>query len=106
MDASITPTPAWAGKIYTDGWQAAHGGTLDVREAATGAVLASAGLADREDVDAALQRAREAGAAWAAKPFDQRAAVIRRAAALLEARSAEFIHWNVRECGSIEPKAQ
>lgn len=103
---SSTPTAPWHGNIYSSGWQAAHGGTLDVQEAATGNLLAQAGLANAQDVDTAVTAAQTAGARWAATPFDQRAAVMRRAAQLMEARAAEFNHWNVRECGSIEPKAQ
>jgi benzaldehyde dehydrogenase (NAD) len=99
-------TVAWSGRIYSDGWQQAHGGKQDVRSAATGEVLASSGSADRQDVDNAVRSAHAAQAAWANMPFDRRAAVIRQAATLLEQRAAEFNHWNVRECGSIGPKAQ
>lgn len=98
--------PDWTGKIFDGTWGLAAGGTRDVREAATGALLGSSGLADRNDVDRAVRQARDALAGWAATPFDQRAAVMRKAARLLEERAEEFNHWNVRECGSIEPKAQ
>lgn len=104
--STFNAVPAWTGKIYSNGWQIAQGGRLDVREAATGNLLASAGLASQPDVDLALQVASKAAANWASTPFDQRAAVMRRAARLLEERATEFNHWNVRECGSIEPKAQ
>ena len=95
----------WAGHIYSAGWQVGHGGTVDVKEPATGEVLTRIGLADAQDVDRAAQAAAQAQPAWAATPFDQRAAVLRRAEQLLAERADEFQHWNVREAGSIGPKA-
>lgn len=96
----------WAGKIYSDGWVDAQGGTAAVLEPATGAVLGQIGMASSADVDRAAQSARSARAAWAATPFDQRAAIMREAARLLKERAAEINYWNVRECGSIGPKAE
>ena len=96
----------WAGKIFSSGWTNARGGTADVIEPATGQALASVGLADAEDVDRAARSAQAARGAWARTPFDQRAAVLREAARLLKERAAEINGWNIRECGSIGPKAE
>jgi len=97
--------PAWDSSIFSSGWQRAHGGTTPIREPATGVTLGHTGLADAEDVDRAAQSAARAQAAWAATPFDQRALVLRRAEQLLAERAEEFQLWNVREAGSIGPKA-
>ncbi|HSV44621.1 MAG TPA: aldehyde dehydrogenase family protein, partial [Ramlibacter sp.] len=110
MDASIHPgpssQPAWTGKIYSNGWADARGGAAAVIEPATGNTLGTIGVATVEDVDQAARSAMDARSAWAATPFDQRAAVMREAARLLKERAAEFNLWNVRECGSIMPKAE
>jgi benzaldehyde dehydrogenase (NAD) len=100
-----TATPAWHGRIFSAGWRTPHGGSADVTEPATGATLGRTGVADAADVDAAAAQAAAAQPAWAALQFDQRAAVLREAARLLKERAAEFQHWNIREAGSIGPKA-
>lgn len=104
MTPQGTP-PVWRGRIFSAGWREAHGGTADVIEPATGQPLDRIGVADAEDVDAAARSAAQAQPGWAATPFDQRAAVLRQAALLLKERAAEFQYWNVREAGSIGPKA-
>lgn len=95
----------WDGRIFINGWRDAHGGKAAVLDKATGAVLAHVGLADKRDVDDAAKGAAAAQVEWAATPFDQRAAVMREAARLLKERASEFQQWNVREAGSIPPKA-
>lgn len=100
------PSPAWAGKIFSQGWHAADGGVQDIREPATGKPLGQTGLANAADVHRAAQAALSARSAWAATPFDQRAAILREAARLLKERAAEINTWNIRECGSIGPKAE
>src|ERR1700722_12397941 len=95
----------WQGKVYSDGWAPAHGGTLESTEPATGEVLATVGLADAEDIAAAASAARAAQPAWAAQTGPQRAALIRTAARLLEDNRAEFEGWLVREGGAIPGKA-
>ncbi|MFH1661206.1 MAG: benzaldehyde dehydrogenase [Pseudomonadota bacterium] len=96
----------WSGKIFSNGWIDPSGGTQNVTEPATGGFLERTGLASIEDVDRAAKIAFEARKSWAATPFDQRAAVMREAARLLKERAAEINIWNIRECGSIGPKAE
>ncbi|MGP4050263.1 benzaldehyde dehydrogenase [Streptomyces sp. 2A115] len=96
---------SWQGKIYSNGWTTAHGGVLDSTEPATGAVLAQVGLGDAEDVAAATARAVQAQADWAAATGPSRAAVIRKAAAVLADNRAEFERWLVREGGAVPGKA-
>jgi benzaldehyde dehydrogenase (NAD) len=102
---TIAAENAWKGKIFTGRWQLAKGGTREVIEPATGKVLTEVGFADAEDVREAAQAAAAAQVEWANAPADQRAAVLRRAAQLLEAHADALRPWIVRETGSIPPKA-
>ncbi len=102
---TIAAENAWKGKVFTGRWQLASGGTREVIEPATGKVLTEVGFADAEDVREAAQAAAQAQPEWANTPADQRAAVLRRAAQLLEAHAESLRPWIVRETGSIPPKA-
>ena len=102
---TIAAENAWKGKVFTGRWQMAKGGTREVIEPATGAVLTEVGNADAEDVREAASAAARAQVEWANTPADQRAAVLRRAAQLLEAHADTLRPWIVRETGSIPPKA-
>jgi benzaldehyde dehydrogenase (NAD) len=95
----------WQGTIYSHGWTTSSGGVLESVEPATGEVLARVGLATAADIDAAAAAAKRAQPAWAALPGPERAAVLRRAAHILEENRAEFETWLVREGGAIPAKA-
>ena len=95
----------WAGKIYSSGWTAAQGGTLQTTEPATGAVLAEVGLASRGDVEQAARAAAAAQPGWAARTGPERAALLRQAARVLEDNHEEFESWLVREGGAVPGKA-
>jgi benzaldehyde dehydrogenase (NAD) len=94
----------WTGKIFSDGWVDAPE-TLETIEPATGDVLGTAGVANATSVAAAAKSAARAQRDWAATPITKRAAIIRRAAELLELHRDEITGWMVRESGSIPPKA-
>jgi benzaldehyde dehydrogenase (NAD) len=96
---------AWKGKVFSGRWRMPKGGTREVIEPATGKVLTEVGIADAEDVREAARTARAAQAEWAATSADQRAAVLRRAAQLLEAHGEALRPWIMRETGGIAPKA-
>jgi len=68
-------------------------------------VLTEVGIADADDVREAAQAAALAQKEWAGTPADQRAAVLRRAAQLLEAHAEQLRVWIMRETGAIAPKA-
>lgn len=95
----------WSGRIFTGKWEPSNGGTLLSVEPATGDTLAEVGLADPSDVARACETARAAQPAWAATPGPERAAVLRRAAAVVEENRAELESWLIREGGSIGGKA-
>jgi benzaldehyde dehydrogenase (NAD) len=95
----------WQGRIYSGGWVQGHGGTVETTEPATGSSLGTIGLANAADVASAAGAAALAQVEWAATPGPVRAAVIRKAAAVLEANRPEFERWLVREGGAIPGKA-
>ncbi|MCK0509754.1 benzaldehyde dehydrogenase [Aromatoleum buckelii] len=99
-------SPRWQQRIFFGEWAAGRGDAVPVIEPATGDTLTMLATASAEDVAQAARLATEAQSAWAALPFDRRAAVLRKVAQLLEARAGEINQWNIRECGSIPPKAE
>jgi len=96
----------WQGKIYSGRWKESGGGTAAAIEPATGAELGRFGLATPTDVTAAAAAAAAAQAAWAATPYTQRAALLRKAGDIWLAHAAEIEDWSVREGGKIPPAAQ
>jgi len=95
----------WHGRIFASGWKPAGGGGLDVLEPATGSVLTRVGNANVDDVAKAAAEARRVQPGWAATPYEQRAAILRKAAALLEENQQEIVYWIMRETGGIDAKA-
>ena len=80
-----------------------HGPDPDAVEPATGKVLGQVGKATPDDVDTAALRAVEAQRSWAALPFEERAAVLRRAGDALIANTEEIKGWLAQEPGAIRP---
>src|SRR5215207_5856492 len=60
----------WRGRLFGAQWRPAIGGSLDVLEPATGAVITRVGNATAEDVRQAAAEARAAQPGWAATPYD------------------------------------
>lgn len=95
----------WSGRVFTGRWSAGGGGDTAVTEPATGAELERIGVATPADIASSAHTAARAQRAWAATPYDQRAAVLRRAGQLWEQHGEEVQDWIVREAGSVPGKA-
>lgn len=95
----------WHSRIFTGSWQQSAGGDAAVVEPATGKELGRIGLAGLEEVTASAAQAAAAQLEWAAAPFSERAAVLRRAAESLQRHTDELRDWIVRESGGIPGKA-
>ncbi|WP_345751512.1 aldehyde dehydrogenase family protein [Microbacterium rhizophilus] len=94
----------WDGRGYIAGWTELAG-TTTVTSPSTGAQLATVGFGSAADLDDAVGRAAAAQRDWAARPAEERAAVMRRAAAVLEANTDVLARWLVDEAGSGQGKA-
>ncbi|MCX7169440.1 MAG: benzaldehyde dehydrogenase [Proteobacteria bacterium] len=103
-DTVFLNTTIWDGKLFLSGWTEASS-AREIREPANGSVLTRVGMATPGDVGEATRRAKAAQAAWVALPYEQRAAIFRKAAAIIERETAGMTQWIVRETGSIPPKA-
>jgi benzaldehyde dehydrogenase (NAD) len=102
---NLLDTATWHGMIFSDGWTRPDGGEAAVIAPATGDEIGRIGVANPADVARAARGAAGAQRAWAATPFTERAAVLRRAGQLWEQYASEVGDWLVREAGSIPPKA-
>lgn len=71
----------------------------------SGQTLLEIRSASRDDVDDAYRAAERAQRDWADHLPEERAEVLRRAAAILDARADEIRSWLVREAGSTQIKA-
>jgi benzaldehyde dehydrogenase (NAD) len=80
--------------------------TLEVLEKATGEPIGTVAAATVQDLDLAVDAAVAAQPGWAATSYDERAVILRRAAAALERRANDVADLIVRETGSIPGKAQ
>lgn len=65
----------WRDAVFVDGEfrRPAGGGTIGVRDKATGEIFSSAGLAGEADVDQAVAIAKQAQPAWAERTYAERA---------------------------------
>src|SRR3954468_20853166 len=96
---------AWQGKIYSTGWVDGSGESYPVVSPATGEQLATMGAATQADVHKAATAASDAQRDWAAVPYTERSAVLRRAGDLWHANAEEITGWLMRESGAIGPFA-
>lgn len=95
----------WAGRVFTGAWRQPAGSDEAVIEPATGAELGRFGMAGPADLAQSAELAAEQQRAWAATPFQQRAAILRRAGELWQQHADELAEWVVRESGSTRGKA-
>jgi benzaldehyde dehydrogenase (NAD) len=103
---TLLDSATWSGQIFSDGWRESLGGSRSVMEPATGESLGTVGIANAADVEQAAALAAKAQPEWAATPFQERAAILRRAGELIERNRDEIHWWIIREAGSIPPKAE
>jgi benzaldehyde dehydrogenase (NAD) len=97
----------WHKAVFVDGKfrSSISGGTLDVRDKASGEIFAVAGLAEAADVDAAVDHAQVAQRDWSERTYNERAAVVRDVAAALAKAAPAFRELIMRETGCIGGKA-
>jgi benzaldehyde dehydrogenase (NAD) len=96
----------WRGQVFLGGkWTEGAGGDQAVVAPATGAELGRIGVATAADVSRAAATAVVAQREWAALPYPQRAAVLRKAGDLWAEHGEEIAGWNIREVGAIPPMA-
>lgn len=95
----------WHGRAFFSEWQTTAGGVADVRDPATGAIIAAVGIGGPADIARAAAEARQAQKAWVKTLPTERAHILNKAADILEANAGELIPWIMKESGSIQPKA-
>ena len=95
----------WNRRLFSDGWVEPQGGTITVKEPATGIALAEVGNASPADIRKAAAQAKVAQQDWAKHPLAARAHIFRKAAQFLENNADEVKEWIVRETGSVPAKA-
>ena len=72
MVKTVNPE-VWSKKVFSSGWSDGGGGSIEIREPATGDLLGEVGSANPADVAQATRKARAAQPDWAAHPLAERA---------------------------------
>ena len=87
-------------------WRGGRSGRVtEDRDPFTDDILVRIPLANEQDLDEAYRGAAVAQPRWAATMPGERAALLRRAADIMEARREEIVTWLIRESGSTRMKA-
>ena len=89
---------------FLGGWDPGSGDPREVKEPATGRGLLTLRLSTADDVARAAAAAAAAQPAWAETNYQERAAILRRAADIYEAHRPEFGTWTQRETGAHRNK--
>jgi benzaldehyde dehydrogenase (NAD) len=96
----------WQRTVFAGQWIPGSGGQYEVTEPATGEILATVGLANREDVAKSATAAKTAQKDWAKRPPQERALILYAAADCLKHRQKEIARWLVREAGGTRAKSE
>ena len=109
-DAAPRGRPARAAsnldRLFIDGrWREGRAKRRADRNPFDDAVIAEIAQADATDLDEAYAAAARAQKDWAARLPRERAAILSKAAAVMEARREEIVDWLIRESGSTRLKA-
>jgi benzaldehyde dehydrogenase (NAD) len=102
-EATARETDGWLDAFLAT-WQPGSGEPYEVREPATGHALLTLNRSTVDDVRQAAAKAASAQAAWAETNYQERAAILRRAADIYEQHRAEFGTWTQRETGAHRNK--
>src|SRR3954451_23414816 len=95
--------PGWLDPFLAD-WGPGTGEAKEIREPAPGRPLLTLTQSTPDDVARAAAAAKAAQPAWAETSYNERAGVLRRAAAIYEQHRAEFGTWTQRETGAVHGK--
>lgn len=82
------------------------GEIAEVRDPATGELVGTSSIGSAEDIDRAVEAARAGFARWAMTPSDERAAILLRAAALVDERIDAIAELLTREQGKPVPDSK
>jgi benzaldehyde dehydrogenase (NAD) len=106
MVATEAPAATQQGWLdpFLAGWNTGSGAKREVHEPATGRFLLTISESTPDDVRRATAAAAAAQPAWAEASYQERAAVLRRAAEIYESHRAEFGSWTQRETGAHRGK--
>ncbi|MFD1685004.1 aldehyde dehydrogenase family protein [Halobellus litoreus] len=104
-DQEISIDAPWGG-LYIDGdWETPEGrDRIDIRNPTTQESITEVPAATEEDVDRAFEAATRAQTAWAETTPDERAAVVRRTADLIDEYEAEIREILAVETGAAKPR--
>ena len=91
---TIVDEKLWQGKPL-------RGGDTAIIEPATGNEIGRAGVATAEDITEAAAKGKAAQKDWAAATFEERAAVLRKAGAVIEENAEDIAKWVTRETGAV-----
>ena len=102
-DATESAAPRWLGTFLAT-WEPGTGAPIEDHEPATGRHLATVRGSTTDDVARAAAAAKAAQPAWAETSYQERAAILRRAADIYAANRDEFGTWTQRETGASQSK--
>ena len=101
------PYSGFEGQYINGSWRPGRRGSkLRDTDPYSGELLAEIAMASENDLDEAYQGAAKAQVAWEQTLPEERAAVLRRAASIVDARRDEIVNWLIRESGRIRAKAE
>lgn len=102
---TLLPNKLWNERLFTGTWVPGEMPATTVTSPGNGQPLGTLANAGAEQVERSAREAAKAQRNWFALPYDDRASVLRKAAAIAEQYQAEITDWIVRESGSTQAKA-
>ncbi|WP_420480647.1 aldehyde dehydrogenase family protein [Pseudomonas putida] len=102
---TLLPNKLWNERLFTGAWVPGEMPATTVTSPGNGQPLGTLANVGAEQVERSAREAAKAQRNWYTLPYEERASVLRKAAAIAEQYQAEIADWIVRESGSTQAKA-